>query len=396
VRRAYHGRRWDPDCSRFCVAIYNPRVRCPACDEAAPERSRFCPFCGRPLVDLEATRLSLVDDGETVASIESFGDARSVSPVRRVAVSQIPSAALTSGVVLADRYRIVRQLGRGGMGVVYHAEDLRLGHPVALKFLSTALAGDARRLVQFHNEVSVARQVSHPNVCRVDDIGDVNGQLFLSMEYVDGVDLAAQLGRRGAFSEEAAVDIIRGICAGLAAVHARGVLHRDLKPANIMMTASGQPKLMDFGIAAVAGEAQGERFSEGTPAYMAPEQIAGAEATTKSDIFALGLVMLEMMTASRAVTAGTLDELTSQQQALSVGSGGAPATREPAAASGNRAVFGARSGRAASVGERSVGVAADGCARCARHPSAFATIRSSASVCMSTSSWSIAAGSAAT
>jgi Protein kinase domain len=298
-------------------------VRCSACDSATPEGSRFCPFCGRPLVDLEATRLSPADSGdpaETVASVQSFGGARSVSAIAGAATFQIRDAPLAPGAALAGRYQIVRQLGRGGMGVVYQADDLRLGHPVALKFLPAALALDAHRLAQFHNEVSVARQVSHPNVCRVYDIGDVDGQLFLSMEYVDGLDLSAHLAARGAFAEEAAVDVIRGICAGLAAVHARGVLHRDLKPANIMMTASGQPKLMDFGIAAAAGENRGEdrgeRYSEGTPAYMAPEQLAGADATTRSDIYALGLVMFEMLTGSRVVSAGTLDELTRQQQTL--------------------------------------------------------------------------------
>ena len=245
----------------------------------------------------------------------SLGGARSVSPVSRADVSHVGHAALAHGVVLAGRYRIIRQLGRGGMGVVYQADDLRLGHPVALKFLPPALAADAHRLAQFHNEVSIARQVSHPNVCRVYDIGDADGHLFLSMEYVDGLDLAVHVSNRGAFAEEAAVDVIRGICAGLAAVHARGVLHRDLKPANIMMTMSGQPKLMDFGIAATGGN-RGERRSEGTPTYMAPEQLAGADATTKSDIYALGLVMFEMLTGSRGITAGTIDELVRAQETL--------------------------------------------------------------------------------
>jgi hypothetical protein len=245
----------------------------------------------------------------------SFGAARSVSPVPPADVPHVGHAALAHGVVLAGRYRIIRQLGRGGMGVVYQAEDLRLGHPVALKFLPPTLAADAHRLAQFHNEVSIARQVSHPNVCRVYDIGDADGHLFLSMEYVDGLDLAAHVSIRGAFAEEAAVDVIRGICAGLAAVHARGVWHRDLKPANIMMAMSGQPKLMDFGISAT-GDNRGERRSEGTPRYMAPEQLAGADATTKSDIYALGLVMFEMLTGSRGVTAGTIDELVRAHETL--------------------------------------------------------------------------------
>ncbi len=245
----------------------------------------------------------------------SLGTAPSVSAVSPADVSHVGHAALANGVALVGRYRIIRQLGRGGMGIVYQAEDLRLGHPVALKFLPPTLAADAHRLAQFHNEVSVARQVSHPNVCRVYDIGDADGRLFLSMEYVDGLDLAAHVSTHGAFTEEAAVDVIRGICGGLAAVHARGVLHRDLKPANIMIATSGQPKLMDFGIAAT-GDNQGERRSEGTPTYMAPEQLAGAEATTKTDIYALGLVMFEMLSGRRGITAGTLDELVREQETL--------------------------------------------------------------------------------
>jgi hypothetical protein len=289
-------------------------VRCPACDSATPEGSRFCPFCGRRLVDLETTHLSPADPDQTVASLGS-PDAGSVSPGSPVDVSLVGHVALVDGVVLAGRYRIIRQLGRGGMGVVYQADDLRLGHPVALKFLSPTLAADSHRLAQFHSEVNIARQVSHPNVCRVYDIGDADGHLFLSMEYVDGLDLAAHVGIRGALAEDTAVDVIRGICAGLAAVHARGVLHRDLKPANIMMAMSGQPKLMDFGIAA-AGDHRGERRSEGTPTYMAPEQLAGSDATIKSDIYALGLVMFEMLTGRQAVTAGTIDELVRGQETL--------------------------------------------------------------------------------
>jgi hypothetical protein len=290
-------------------------VRCSACDSATPDGSRFCPFCGRPLGDLEATRLSPADLGETVASLGSWGAAASVSPVSPEDISHAGYAALADGVLLADRYRIIRQLGRGGMGVVYQAEDSRLGHPVALKFLSPSLAADAHRLAQFHNEVSIARQVSHRNVCRVYDIGDADGLLFLSMEYVDGLDLAAHVSSRGPFVEEDAIDVIRGICAGLAAVHARGVLHRDLKPANIMLARSGQPKLMDFGIAAAADN-RGDRRGEGTPKYMAPEQLAGADATVKSDLYALGLVMFEMVSGSPGVRAGTIDELVRAQETL--------------------------------------------------------------------------------
>src|SRR5262249_54509492 len=174
------------------------------------------------------------------------------------------------GVVLDTRYRIIGLLGKGGMGEVYRADDLRLGQPVALKFLPQTLATDARRLSQLHNEVRTARQVSHSNICRVYDIGDVDGQLFLSMEYVDGEDLAASLKRVGRFPEDKGVEIARQICAGLASAHERDVIHRDLKPANIMIDANGRARIMDFGLAA-AGAVEDVRV--GTPAYMAPEQL---------------------------------------------------------------------------------------------------------------------------
>ncbi len=148
-----------------------------------------------------------------------------------------PQEALTPGTLLAERYRILGLVGRGGMGEVYRAEDLRLGQNVALKFLPAAVAEDPQRLAQFHHEVRIARQVSHRNVCRVYDIGEDHGRVFLTMELIDGEDLALLLKRIGRFPEERATEIARQICAGLAAAHDLGVLHRDLKPANIMLDA---------------------------------------------------------------------------------------------------------------------------------------------------------------
>jgi hypothetical protein len=215
------------------------------------------------------------------------------------------------GAVLDERYRIIGLLGRGGMGEVYRADDLRLGQPVALKFLPEELRRDPTRLAQFHNEVRTARQVSHPNVCRVYDIGESGGLLYLSMEYVDGEDLATSLRRIGRFSEDKALDISRQLCAGLAAAHQRGVIHRDLKPANIMLDDAGRVRVMDFGLAALGNV---EDVRAGTPAYMAPEQLLGREVTTRSDIFALGLVIYELFTGRRAFNATTIAELQSQHQ----------------------------------------------------------------------------------
>ena len=214
--------------------------------------------------------------------------------------------------MLAGRYQILGLLGRGGMGEVYRAEDLSLGQSVALKFLPDSVAVDAERLARFRTEVSVARQVSHPNVCRVYDIGEADGHVFLSMEYVDGEDLASLLRRIGRLSPDKAAEMARQLCAGLAAAHDKGVLHRDLKPANVMIDGRGRVRLADFGL---AGGAEVETPGlAGTPAYMAPEQFAGQAASVKSDIYALGLVLYEMFTGKAAFSGATVNDLARQHR----------------------------------------------------------------------------------
>jgi protein kinase-like protein len=216
------------------------------------------------------------------------------------------SARLAPGAIVAGRYRLVALLGRGGMGEVYRADDLTLDQPVALKFLPEG-AVDEGRLTQFHNELRTARQVSHKNVCRLYDLGDAEGRRFLTMEYVDGEDLASLLRRIGRIPHDKAIEIARQLCAGVAAAHERGVLHRDLKPANVMIDGDGNVRITDFGIATAAG--QNETGFAGTPQYMAPEQIAGRPASIKSDIYALGLILFEVFTGKRAHDAKTLNEL---------------------------------------------------------------------------------------
>ncbi len=213
------------------------------------------------------------------------------------------------GTLIAERYRVIGMLGRGGMGEVYRATDLTLSQPVALKFLPEAAGADQMALARFYNEVRIARQVSHPNVCRVYDVGQLDGQPYLSMEYIDGENLASLLRRIGRLPHDKAVEMGRRLCAGLAAAHARGVLHRDLKPANVMVDNEGQVLITDFGLAGIAGMLQGPEVRNGTPAYMAPEQLAGREVTMRSDIYSLGLVLYEMFTGRRAFEASTLAEL---------------------------------------------------------------------------------------
>jgi serine/threonine-protein kinase len=201
------------------------------------------------------------------------------------------------------------------MGEVYRADDLELGQPVALKFLTgPAKAGhhggfDERAHTRLRNEVRLARRISHPNVCRVYDIGEAHGELYLSMEYVDGEDLAALLKRIGRLPIDKGIEIARKLGAGLAAAHTKGVLHRDFKPANIMIDSQGEVRIMDFGLAAVASDLDADDVRSGTPAYMAPEQLAGKEATRQSDFYSLGLVLFELFTGKPPFPAQDLHEL---------------------------------------------------------------------------------------
>jgi len=195
------------------------------------------------------------------------------------------------------------------MGEVYRADDLKLGQAVALKFLPVEVEQDAERLGRFLDEVRIARQISHPNVCRVYDVGEVDGHHFLSMEFVDGEDLASLLRRIGRLPRDKAIQIARQMCAGLAAAHEQGILHRDLKPSNVMIDGRGRARITDFGLARLAGEIHGADVGAGTPAYMAPEQIDGREVTARSDIYALGLVLYEVCTGQMAFRASTPAEM---------------------------------------------------------------------------------------
>jgi len=265
---------------------------CPVCESPAPEGSRYCPNCGSAL-DASAveTRTRPEAPHATRDRVRSFASHPSLDNGR-----------FLPGDVVADRYRIVGLLGRGGMGEVYRADDLKVGQPVALKFLPEEMEGDTARQERFLNEVRMALRITHPNVCRVYDIGEVDGQHFISMEYVDGEDLASLLRRVGRLPENRGTAVARQICAGLAAAHEQGILHRDLKPANIMIDGRGRARITDFGLADIAAPDLA-RDRAGTPAYMAPEQLEGREVTERSDIYSLGLVLYEIFTGQRAFDA---------------------------------------------------------------------------------------------
>ncbi len=276
-----------------------PSAFCPSCSAAAPGGSRFCPSCGEPL-----SSVSQLPTGLATPSVARAAARRPPSSqVGRLASSDaVDAEGFTPGTILVERYRIIGLIGRGGMGEVYRADDLKLGQPVALKFLPERLSKDRALLDRFFAEVRTARQVAHPNVCRVYDIGEADGRHFLSMEYVDGEDLASLLRRIGRLPPDKALELSRQLCAGLSAAHDRGILHRDLKPANVMVDGRGRARIMDFGLA-VAVDEGADTNTGGTLAYMAPEQFGGKGASVRSDLYALGLVLYELYTGKRAFDA---------------------------------------------------------------------------------------------
>jgi predicted Ser/Thr protein kinase len=277
-------------------------VQCPKCSAQNLPESRFCSSCAQPL-----SSISQMPTAEGPVP-ESPHAARIISS------DSVPAGGFTPGTILADRYRIIGLLGRGGMGEVYRADDLKLGQPVALKFLPPKLAQDPVRRERFFAEVRITRQLSHPNICRVYDIQEIDGRHFLSMEYIDGEDLASLIKRIGHLTNEKALDIARQLAAGLAAAHERGVLHRDLKPANIMLDGHGRVRITDFGLAIAAEDEVQTIEIAGTPAYMAPEQLAGKGSTVRSDIYSLGLVLYEIYTGNKAFAATTIAELREQKE----------------------------------------------------------------------------------
>ncbi len=274
-------------------------------------------MCAEPLAVAVAVPVSSDDATPAPADDMTPAPADDMTPDAPATATPAPAPdepRFVPGTVLAGRYRIIGLLGRGGMGEVYRADDLKLGQSVALKFLPRGLDHDPERLRRFLGEVKVALRITHPNVCRVYDVGEVDGAHYLSMEYVDGEDLSSLLRRIGRLPEDKAIQIARQLCAGLAAAHEQGILHRDLKPANVMLDGRGDVRITDFGLAGLAEDFTGVEIRAGTPAFMAPEQLAGKEVTVRSDVYALGLVLYELFTGKRALHGGSLAEISQLQQ----------------------------------------------------------------------------------
>lgn len=263
-------------------------MECPQChSENAPGASR-CARCGVRLLS-----------GESPPPAESFGKVTDDSDSARQ-TKAIPAslASLTIGSIFAGRYRIAQQIGRGGMGMVYKAEDIRLKRPVALKFLPPALTWESSAKERFVHEAHAASVLDHPNICTIYEIDETSdGQMFIAMAFCEGDPLAKWIAR-GPMAIEEALDIAIGLCAGLGAAHAAGMVHRDIKPGNIMLKDTKRARIVDFGLAKLAGEARLTATGTvvGTADYMSPEQACGTEVDGRTDIWSVGVVLYEMLT----------------------------------------------------------------------------------------------------
>jgi len=249
-------------------------MKCPKCQYENPSGSGFCNKCGAPLVPSSSTPFSKT---ETVQTLKE---------------------ELNIGSVFAERYQIIEELGKGGMGNVYKALDKEIGEKVALKLLKPEIAADERIIERFRNELKFARKITHKNVCRMFDLSKFERIPYITMEYVSGEDLKTTLRRVGPLSTGKAVYIAKQVCEGLAEAHKLGVVHRDLKPQNIMIDKKGHAHIMDFGIAR-SMKTKGVTTSGmmiGTPDYMSPEQVEGKPVDVRADIYALGVILYEMST----------------------------------------------------------------------------------------------------
>ncbi|WP_434381166.1 protein kinase domain-containing protein [Melittangium boletus] len=227
--------------------------------------------------------------------------------VVRPLATPAPSPSSSPATLFAGRYALTRLIGRGGMGSVYQALDTLVGDTVALKQLELGREASADALERFRREVRLARRITHPHVARMHDLGTHEGQAFLTMEYVEGGDLRELIAHRGAIAAPDAARIALAVSEGLAAAHAAGVVHRDLKPANILLEASGRVVLTDFGIARALVEERAARTQGaiGTPLYMAPEQVAGEPVDARADLYAVGLLLYELLTGRQPFSAET-------------------------------------------------------------------------------------------
>jgi Tol biopolymer transport system component/tRNA A-37 threonylcarbamoyl transferase component Bud32 len=248
-------------------------MQCPKCKTDNPGESVFCAKCGTQIKENEEKPF----------------------PTQTI---EAPREELTRGITLANRYEIIEELGKGGMGRVYRVEDTKLKQEIALKLIKPEIAADKKTIERFRNELKTARMIAHKNVCRMFDFGESEGAHFITMEYVRGEDIKSLIRKMEQLSAGQVIAIAKQVCDGLVEAHRLGVVHRDLKPQNVMIDTEGNTRIMDFGIARSleAKGLTGAGVMIGTPEYMSPEQVEGKEVDQRSDIYALGVVLYEMVT----------------------------------------------------------------------------------------------------
>jgi len=249
-------------------------MKCPKCQTENPDTKSFCADCGTQLIHPDDAQASFTKTLET------------------------PIQALTRGTLFADRYEIIEELGKGGMGSVYRVDDTKIREEVALKLIKPEIASDRKTIARFRNELKFARKIAHRNVCKMFDLGEEQSTHFITMEYVPGEDLKSMIRMTGQLGIGTAIKIAKQICEGLTEAHGLGVIHRDLKPSNIMIDKLGNVRIMDFGIARSisAKGITGAGVMIGTPEHMSPEHVEGKEIDQRSDIYSLGIILYEMTT----------------------------------------------------------------------------------------------------
>jgi tRNA A-37 threonylcarbamoyl transferase component Bud32/HAMP domain-containing protein len=300
--------------------------------ESAPGRALLTRGAGDAIKAVHGTELLNVAEGSASGKRYYSLNAAALgglafpepAPVEASQATRVSAAATGSamgeyrpGTRLGGRYEILAQLGEGGMGVVYKARDLELRDIVALKMLRPGALQDREQLDRLKDEIRLARKITHPNVLRTFDFGEIGGTPFISMEFVRGVTLRGLLSESGRLPYSAGLRIARQFCAGLAAAHEVGVVHRDIKPENLILEVGGNVKLMDFGIArperrANPGLTQPGMYI-GTPSYSAPEQLAGEDVDARADLYSAGVMLSEMFCGGLPYGGQTTMEIYRQQ-----------------------------------------------------------------------------------